>query len=159
MEKAEQNEKTVTTGTRDLFLQTLTNIGCQYEIDEDDDDNIFFVFQGEHFIADTTNDGYYVHLLDTHWEHVELYDIDEFTRLRKAINAANIKCATTTVYTIDEAGGTVDVHCKASILFVPQIPDIGDYLCMELNDFFRAHRFVEIEMTKLREKECANNTD
>ena len=156
---AEQDEKMVKTGTRDLFLQTLTNIGCQYEIGEGEDDRIFFAYQGEHFIADATNEGWFVHLWDTYWGHVELYDIDEFTRLRKAINTANMNCATMTVYTIDEEGKTVDVHCKAAMLFLPQIPQIEVYLRGELEDFFRAHRIVGNEMAKLREKEMENKTD
>jgi hypothetical protein len=58
-----------------------------------------------------------------------------------------------TVYTIDEAGSNVDVHCKSIILFIPQIPNLEDYLRLELNEFFRAHQFVGNEMTRLREKE------
>ena len=40
--------------TRDLFLETLAKIGCQYEIDEDG--QIRFMWQGGHFAADANND-------------------------------------------------------------------------------------------------------
>ena len=60
-------------GTRDLFLDTLTKLGCQYQLGEGEDNRIFFAYQGEHFFADTTNDIKYVHLWDTHWGHVDLY--------------------------------------------------------------------------------------
>ena len=144
-----------TKGTRDLFLETLSKIGCQYELGEgeEDDDKIYFAYQGENFTASASNEGWYVHLWDTHWEHVELYDIDEFTRLKRAINLSNLNCATTTVYTIDEAGGNVDLHCKTVIPFISQIPEIENYLRGELNDFFRAHQFVGSQMVKLRERE------
>ena len=134
-----------TKGTRDLFLETLSKIGCQYELGEgeEDSDKIYFAYQGENFTASASNDGWYVHLWDTHWGHV-------------AINLSNLNCATMTVYTIDEAGSNVDVHCKAVILFVSQIPDIENYLRGELNDFFRAHQFVGNEMAKQRETENAN---
>ena len=72
-----------TIGARDLFLDTLTKIGCQYQLGEGEDNRIFFAYQGEHFFADTTNENSYVHLWDTHWGHVELYDIDEVSRLRE----------------------------------------------------------------------------
>ena len=145
-----------TKGTRDLFMETLTKIGCQYELAEEEGDNrIFFAYQGEHFFADTTNELRYVHLWDTHWGHVELYDIDEFTRLKKAINGSNLNNSVTTVYTIDEDGKNVNVHSKSIILFVSQIPDLEDYLRLELNEFFRAHQYVGTEMAKLREKEEA----
>ena len=140
-------------GTRDLFLQTLTKIGCQYELGEDDDNRIFFAYQGEHFFADTTNDSVYVHLWDTHWGHVELYDIDEVSRLRKSINTSNINTAVTSVFTIDEDGKTMDVHSKATIPFIPSMPSLEDYLRVELQEFFRAHQVVGSEMHKLRENE------
>ena len=151
----ENTDMDKTIGTRDLFMQTLTRIGCQYELAEEEGDNrIFFAYQGEHFFADTTNEGWYVHVWDTHWYHVELYDVDELSRLKKAINNANLNCATITVYTIDEAGSNVDVHCKSTFPFIPQIPNIENYLRGELNDFFRAHQYVGNEMTKLREQEA-----
>ena len=63
MEKNEQVNEETKTGTRGLFLETLTKIGCQYEID-DEDDRILFAYQGEHFLADAYNDKWYVHRLD-----------------------------------------------------------------------------------------------
>lgn len=143
-------------GTRELFLETLTKIGCQYELaEEENDDHIFFAYQGEHFFVNASNEAWYIQIYDTHWGHVELYDIDEFARLKKAINGSNLNNSVTTVYTIDEAGSNVDVHCKSIILFIPQIPNLEDYLRLELNEFFRVHQYVGNEMTKLREKENA----
>lgn len=151
-----KNSMEQTKGTKDLFLETLSKIGCQYELGEgEDDDKIFFAYQGENFTASANNEGWYVHIWDTYWDEVELYNIDEFARLKKAINLSNLNCATTTVYTIDEAGSNVDVHCKSVILFIPQIPELENYLRMELNDFFRAHQFVGNEMQKQREVENA----
>lgn len=146
-----------TKGTRDLFLETLSKIGCQYELGEgeEDSDKIYFAYQGENIVASASNEGWYVHLWDTYWDHVELYDIDEFARLKKAINMSNLNCATTTVYTIDEAGSNVDVHCKSVIPFIPQIPELENYLRGELNDFFRAHQLVGNEMEKQRIAENA----
>ena len=139
-------------GTRDLFLETLTKIGCQYEIDPEDGD-ISFGYQGEHFVANATNEGWYVRVWDTFWGHVELYDVDEFTRLRRAINHANLNCATMTVYTINEEGKNVDVHSKSVFPFISQMPELDNYLRGELNDFFNAHRLVGNEMAKLRDQE------
>ena len=139
-------------GTRDLFLETLTKIGCQYEI-EPEDGNIGFAYQGENFLASVTNEGLYVHVWDMYWGHVELYDVDEFARLRKAVNKANLNCTTTTVYTINEGENEVDLHCKSSFIFMPQIPNQENYLRSELGDFFNAHHLVGSEMAKLREQE------
>ena len=149
LDKSVENKK----GARDLFLDILTNIGCQYQLGEDDDTRIFFAYQGEHFFADTTNDIMYVHLWDTHWGHVDLCDIDEVSRLRKAINTSNLNTAVTTVFTIDEEGKNMDVHSKSTIPFISSMPNLEDYLKVELNEFFRSHQMVGTEMHKLREKE------
>lgn len=156
-EQGKQEPMEKNKGTRDLFLETLTKIGCQYELPEEEGDNrIFFAYQGEHFFVIATNEAKLIQIYDTHWGHVELYDIDEFARLKRAINDSNLNNNVTTVYTIDEAGSNVDVHCKFCLLFVPQIPDIEDYLRWALNEFFRAHQFVGVELAKLREKEESN---
>ena len=147
------SSETTQIGTRDLFLNTLTKIGCQYQLGEGDDNRIFFAYQGENFFADTTNDIMYVHLWDTHWGHVELYDIDEVSRLRKAINTSNLNTAITTVFTIDEDGNNMDVHSKSTIPFISSMPNLEDYLKVELNEFFRSHQMVGTEMRKLREQE------
>ena len=84
---------------------------------------------------------------------MELYDVNEFARLKKVINESNINNSVTTVYTVDEAGNNVNVHSKSTILFVSTIPEIEDYLKLELNEFFRVHQYVKLEMAKLRDKE------
>ena len=144
-------------GARDLFLKTLTKIGCQYELSEEESDRIFFAYQGENFIVDARNDWHFIHIWDTYWGKIELYDIDESSRLRRAINTANLNNAVMTVYTIDEEGKTMDVHCKRNILFIPEIPKIDQYLRLELSEFFRAHQIVGNEMARLREQEKATN--
>ena len=146
----EQQQK----GTRDLFLETLKQIGCQYDISEGNDDRIHFAYQGEHFLVAADNEHPYIGIWDYAWGSVELHDIDEVSRLRKAINEANWQNSVTTVFTIDNTGKTMDVHCKATILFVPQIPSLDVYLRTELNEFFHAHQLVGNEMVKLREKEA-----
>lgn len=141
--------------TKDLFLQTLTKMGCQYDIDDEDNDLIHFAYQGEYFCANSKNDCDYIRLCDYRWMWVSLDDIDEVSRLRKAINEANWKNSVTTLYSIDDAEMKMYVHCKEIIFFNHQILDPEDYLRIEFHEFFHAHRLVEIEMDELRKKEQA----
>ncbi len=143
-------------GTRDLFLNVLTNIGCQYEVEEGEDNRIHFVYQGEHFLVGAENDRPYIHVYDYAWKSINLSDIDELARLRKAINEANWEGSVVTVFTIDNETQTMDVHCKTVLLFIPEIPNIEEYLKLELHEFFRAHQLVGAQMEKLRLIE--NNT-
>ena len=144
-------------GTRDLFLETLTAIGCQYEID-DKDNEINFAYQGEYFVVRASNDNQYIQIYDMRWLHVELYDIDEITMLKKAINESNIKNSVVTVYTINESDNTVDVHSKSVIYFDSVIPDVIDYLRIELAEYFNVHQMILLEMAKMRDQEQANET-
>ena len=153
LENMEKEEKK---GARDLFLETLTAIGCQYEIDEDNEIN--FAYQGEYFVVRASNDNEYIQIYDMRWLHAELYDIDEITRLKKAINESNIKNSVVTVYTIDEAGNTVDVHSKSVIYFDSVIPNVIDYLRLELAEYFNVHQMILLEMAKLRDQEQQNET-
>ena len=146
-------------GTLDLFLDTLIEIGCQYDLNDGEEGKVHFAYQGEHFFVAADNDRPYVIIYDYAWGSVELYDIDEVSRLRKAINEANCTNSVTTVFTIDETSKTMDVHCKTVILFIPQIPNLDHYLKVELNEFFRAHRAVENEMTRLRGLEAENKVE
>ena len=149
-------DQMVMRNARDFFLDILSKIGCQYEIDEDND-TIIFAYQGEYFQVYARNESPFVTLYDTHWAHIELCDIDEFARLQKAINQSNINNSVITVYTIDEAGGNVDVHCKSVVLFIPELPSIADYLRLELGEFFRVHNSIGAEMEKLRKAEQADS--
>ena len=143
-------------GTRDLFLETLTKIGCQYEIEEGEDGDIHFGYQGEYFTVKARNDCQYVEIYDICWGHVELYDVDELSRLRKAINESNLRNSVIAVYTVDETGGNMNVHCKSIILFIPEIPNLENYLRMELYEYFLVHQFIGTEMARQRELEAKN---
>jgi hypothetical protein len=120
---------------------------------EGDDHRIFFAYQGEHFFAETSNESLWVNIWDTYWEHVELYDIDEMARMKKAINTSNLNTMVSTVYTIDSEGKNMDIHAKNTFPFFAQIPNIDQFLRAELNDFFRAHQYVSNEVMKLRQEE------
>ena len=149
----ETNTEQNNIGTRDLFLDVLTQIGCQFELGEGDDNRIFFAYQGERFFAESSNESLWVNIWDTYWEHVELYDIDEMARMKKAINTSNLNTMVTTVYTIDQDGKNMDIHAKNTFPFFSKIPNIDQFLRAELNDFFRAHQYVNNEVMKLRQEE------
>lgn len=140
-------------GTKDLFLCTLTEMKCQYEIDEDDDERIVFGYQGEVFQATVSNDNPYVWIRDLFWMSIDQDDIDEMARLRRVINEANMNTAVTTVYTLWDDDKTFNVHSKSSFIFLPQHPNLVEFLRVELDAFFHAKQFIQIEMEKLRQKE------
>lgn len=143
----------------DLLLEALGKIGCQWQVEDGREGwkRVYFAYQGEHFFAEASNDTVYVHLWDTFWKYVDLEDIDEVARLRKAINTANVQAPVTTVFSIDNEESKMITHCKATLPLMPSMLYRDEYLKSELDGFFDAHRVVETEMMKLREKENGGN--
>ena len=137
--------------TRDLFLGTLTRLGCQYEIDEND--RIDFKWQGGYFTADVTNDCPFVVVWYFNWAEFELYDVDTWSRVKQVINDANINYNIHVLYSMNEAGGTFNVHSKKHFLFFSEIPDVEGYLQSVLEQFFRIRQYVESEIEKLKRDE------
>ena len=140
-----------------LFLETLEKLGCPYTLDEEDD-AISFDFQGERFVA-WLKDDYYIEIWDFHWMDHELYDIDNISRLKKVINDANMICGVTTVYTIDKASSCFGIHCTSTIVFISQIPNIEGYLKANLLQYFDTHRYITLEVGKLKQEEERNQSE
>lgn len=136
---------------RDLFLETLTALGCQYEVDEDD--HINFQWQGGYFSTHASNESLFVTIWYFQWGEWELYDIDMLSRVKQVINNANINYSLNVVYSLNEEGGNFYIHSSKSFVFVPQLPDIKGYLQAMLGEFFVVRRYVEKELDKLENQE------
>lgn len=137
-------------GTRELFLETLKKIGCQYEIDEENH-QIRFLWQGGTFAADVADDYPFIIIWYNFWGEYELHDIE--SRVKRVINDANITYNINVVYSINEAGSTFHVHSKKHFLLISQIPDIEGYLQTILGQFFHVRHYVEAEFLKLKNEE------
>ena len=92
---------------------------------------------------------------DTWWGAVDLEDLDEVSRVRKAINIININSSLTMVYSIDQEHQRFVVHTKRQCLMIPEIPNIENYLASMLTGFFEVQRAFKEEMDKLKLEENA----
>ena len=140
-------------GTKDLFLRTLTEMGCQYEIDEEIDNCIIFGYQGEMFHSLVYNDKPYVWIRGPYWMIISQDDIDEMARLRRVINDANKSNLITTVYTLYDDDKSFCIHSQLSFSFFSQCPNLIGYLRAQLDAFFQTKHFIQIELEKLRQKD------
>ena len=132
---------TIVHETRDLVLETLREMGCEYEegTEGENDIRIFFTYQGERF------------MYDLWWHHMSTYcDVEEFSAMQKTINQINAKSSCTVLYTINQEAEEIGVHSKKNMLFVRQIPGLKDYLVSVLNDFYNIRRDVLIEIEKCK---------
>ena len=135
--------------TRDLVLETLSEMGCEYE--EDEDNKIFFTYQGERFMIESSNNFLFINVYDLWWHRMSTYcDVEEFAYMQKAINNINAFVNCTVLYTINKEEEEIGLHSKKNMLFVRQIPDLKAYLRSTLEDFFRVQRMIMTEMEKMK---------
>ena len=150
------DERTIT----GLVLCTLRKIGCEPETEELGDlTRVFFTYQGERFTLECNDSCRFIVIYDTWWYHISVYsDVEEIADLHKVINLANQHASVTVIHTVNQEVEEIGVHSRRNILFIPQIPEIDQYLVSVLNDFFKVQRFVvtELEKCKVREEQEAN---
>ena len=140
--------------TQQLMVSTLTQIGCQPTVNEDE--TVAVTYQGEHFQIDFG--GLYAQIWDLGWAGVNAND-PELPKIREAVNHTNFDFGPTVVMTNPDDNGTMYFHNRLGILLHPDIPEIDNYLRSNLDMFFRAKESVRqnfqqitIEQQKAREK-------
>ena len=140
-----------TISTRQLALKTIENIGSEPKYDEAG--RIQFEYQGVIFLMEAANDCMFVNLIWPWCHHFSKFDIDEFARVRQVINDINAYGVVSVFYG-DTDSDDVAVHVKKNFLFIQQIPNIEGYLRLMLDGFFKTVRKLDLEIEKLKLKEC-----
>ena len=140
--------------TRDLCAEVLRKLNCDVQFDEENEYNMYFTYQGENFSVDTWENGLMITIWDTWWGTVDLDDLDDVSRVRKAINNINVRQNLTLMYSIDEKGQKFAVHTKRQCLLIPQIPQIENYMAAMLTGFFDVQRSFKEEYDRLRLEEA-----
>ena len=149
--KMEENQNL---STRDLCAEVLRKLNCDVQFDEENEYNMYFTYQGENFSVDTWENGLMITIWDTWWGTVDLDDLDDVSRVRKAINNINVRQNLTLMYSIDEKGQKFAVHTKRQCLLIPQIPQIENYMAAMLTGFFDVQRSFKEEYDRLRLEEA-----
>lgn len=132
--------------TRNLVIKTLTDIGCQYEIN--DENYIYFKYQGEEFKIDASNDSHIIWIYNVAWGGISTNDSDA-DYLKQAINKVNENSAITNLYTINEEKGFISTHCKMVTYFACYIPNYKEFLKSILDGCFIAQQQVRDEFANL----------
>ena len=138
-------------GTVNLVYEVLRKIGCEPAEEKQigDEYYVYFNYQGETFLIIAKRDTKWINVYDLWWYSLSSYkDIEEFSILRKLINEENKNGSYIVFYTINNENEQIDVHTKKNVLFIPQIPDIDQYLISVLQYFFETKRNIFIELEK-----------
>lgn len=137
--------------TVNLVYEVLRKIGCEPAEEKQigDEYYVYFNYQGETFLIIAKRDTKWINVYDLWWYSISSHrDIEEFSILRKLINEENKNGSYIVFYTINNENEQIDVHTKKNVLFIPQIPDIDQYLISVLQYFFETKRNIFIELEK-----------
>ena len=137
--------------TRQLVLKAIENIGSKPEYTEEG--RIQFEYQGITFLMEAVNDCAFVNLIWPWCHSFSKFDIDEYARVQKVVNDINARGVVSVFYGETDSDD-VAVHIRKNFLFVPQIPELEDYLKLILDSFFRTVRTLDVEIEKCRLREC-----
>lgn len=133
--------------TRDLVTNILKEIGCQPEVDDDND--ICFKYQNEDFFINADNRTAFI-IIWSNFGSLSLNDPD-INILKDAINQTNMDGRVTLAYFINNEENTITVYCKHYLPFVHEIPSIQEYLRSNLDNFFWTHQYLKDKFNTLKE--------
>ena len=93
--------------TKDIVITVLKKIGCQPEVNEED--QITFKYQGDDFYIASEDDNRFIMIWNPWWGSINT-DNEALPYLKEIINIVNINSLVTTVYMTDEDGKTIGIH-------------------------------------------------
>ena len=134
-----------------LLARILKEMGCPYEIECNH--AMMFIYKIHLFFAVVEED--FIIVVDKDWDAIDLEDLDEVLRMRKAINTVNRVDAVSTFYAINEKEKKMYVSGKYRFYFDSCIADKAFYLRDVMDEFFEAHQCLTLEMEKLRDEDEA----
>lgn len=143
----------LTFATKELVLQTLMSMGCEYK--EENYTTIQVRFQGRTFIVDANNGNAFIRVIFPWWYEFPMEDVEEFARVQRAINEVKTisgLCAYP-LYTVNKENSLVGIHSKCAVIFVEQIPEIAQYLTHIFEDHFTLQRELMTEIEKYKKLE------
>ena len=135
---------------RQRLLTVLKEMNCQPEEDPEEPERINVAYQGERFIIDYSEQSKYISIYDVWWYNAPLNDIEQLSDIRKVVNACNFDNHTTLVYTINTEENVIGIHSRQSMVFVPEIPNLKDYLSSQFVDSFRQHQNFHARLNALK---------
>ena len=136
---------------RTSLMVALRKINAQFEFDEDQ--NFRVSYQGENFRIIAENDSFWIHIQDCWWYEASLDDIDNLALLHRAVNECNIRDLNKTVYTYNKVEKEVWLHTLRDLLWIPQIPELAQYLQSTFNSMLRSHQLFFGMMEDIRREE------
>lgn len=112
--------------TKDLCIELLKQLNCEVTVLEENENRLYFEYQGEHIVINASNDSYFIEMWDPWWCIVPMDDLEQMSNVRKAINTINTHGGVTIFYSIEEEGQKFVLHSKRQCILTKDIPQVKD---------------------------------
>ncbi len=116
-----------------IMMQTMRDLGCQPEKEEDNEFAFRVSYQGETFTFFCANP--YIRVYDLGWSHVDVKD-PEFATINEAMNAVNFNGGPKVVMTDPDENGIRYFHSHTSFLLHPGFSQNPEFMKGQLSSFF-----------------------
>ena len=147
--------ETVDPKTKQLLVDTLEKLKLEAKVDEDFKEFVMTDFQGEHFRIKIENKKF-IEVQDLHWYEAPLDNLDNLLIIQKAMNWINMTTSCRMVYTIDDDENKVNLHTQTTLLWIPEIPDIDQYLEATLRYMLQVKNIFYSTVEKIRRAKHEN---
>ena len=171
LELAEERLKELKTeDMRNTVIKIMADMGYESEFDEDgyfpfslntDNKDYFQVFDSEEeksFINDvrfTISFDYdlrYIEIAENCWKKVELDQVEEVERLKRAINQSNFGYNVVTAYWINEEEQTIEVNSNTSYPYLPNEAYLKDCFDLKIKEILCKNWFINRYLEEDRKK-------
>ena len=126
---------------RNTILNILEEMGSYCGVNEDDD--IFFVFQGAEFSIRLDTQYNYVEIFDNSWKKIHLNNSVTVQKVAEIINKANIFHKVTIFYLKDEEEQVMEIVSSSNIPYFTNLTYLKNSLLIKLSDMLDSHDFVD----------------
>lgn len=147
-EEMNQDQNLEKPDTLRLMFNTLNQLGCQPQANEDG--TLSVQYQGENFHMEFG--GMYARVWDPMWAGVKADDPD-MPKIREAVNAANFNFGPTVVLTAPNEEGVIGFHSRRDIMLHPACPDNVPFVKAVLDSFFDAKEQVRNSFQQINAKQ------
>lgn len=140
---------------RNLVLGILKQIGCQPEIDKENESHVNFLYQGENFFISIENECL-ITFYDTWWGSLDLND-PTIENLKKSINLTNMNNIPKVIYSVYEKDNKIAVHSMYKVFIKKEMPALSDLFKAILADFFEVQNEVKGRFTQFNNEMIEQN--
>lgn len=123
------------------IITIIEEMGCYCRVNEDDE--IFFVFQGANFSIRFDTQYNFIEILDNSWKKIHLNNSVTAQKVAETINKANLFHSVKIYYLTDEEEQVMEIIGSSNIPYFTNQTYLEKFLLTKLSEMLDCHDFVD----------------